>query len=92
MKAIQTVVGLLTVSCMVGCASTYPYYEESCQAPVYSGQTCDRPMPPPGLGFYRSDYNYVPKPRPVIVPGGGYIMTPYPVLYTSPVVRTLEEW
>lgn len=78
---------------MVGCASSSPYYEQAYVQPVYrSGQTCERPMPPAGLGYYRSDYNYVPKPVPVVVPGGGHIMTPYPVLYTSPVVRAIEEW
>lgn len=92
-KIILKTIGLCIVSSFIGCANTYPYYEqEYVQAGYYSGQTCDRPMPPAGLGYYRSDHNYVPKPVPVIVPGGGYIMTPYPVLYTSPMVRAVQEW
>ena len=96
-KILLTIIGSATTFGMVGCAGSADYSYGGQQAapcvPRYVyGQTCERPMPPAGLGYYRTDRNFVPKPVPVGVPGGGHIMTPYPVLYTSPMVRAVEQW
>lgn len=95
-KILLTIIGSVVALGMVGCSSGPGYYSEQTTVTASyiprSSRTCERPMPPAGLGYYRTDHNFVPKPVPVGVPGGGYIMTPYPVLFTSPMVRAVEQW